>query len=407
MSTNQKTNDKGREDSVAKAQNAPDPNDSRKPDDPTDVKKPSWGYVLKRTLREFGRDKCTTLAAALTYYAVLAIFPALLALMSLIGLFGQAEQTTQLLLQVVESLGDASTAETLREPIEQLASSEAAGLALVIGLLGAIWSASGYVSAFSQAMNQIYEVDEGRPFWKLRPTVLIITIVLLVIAVLIVLLLIVSGPIAEAIGGAIGLGDAALTVWNIAKWPVIVALAILMVAVLYYGTPNVKQPKFKWMTLGALIALIIMAVATLLFFFYVSNFGNYQKTYGSIAGVIVMLLWFWIVNLSLLFGAEFDAEMERGRQLQGGIEAEDSLQLPPRDTKASEKKQKQEQEDIDSGRKLRETAGNSTETDESNETDEGDEDHSAGPQTAEGRKAERIRNAERREAEKEREERKS
>ena len=358
MSTDQKPS-KGREDSVAKDRNAPDPNDSRKPDDPSDVKKPSWGYVLKRTLREFGRDKCTTLAAALTYYAVLAIFPALLALISLIGLFGEAEETTQLLLQIIESAGSASTAETLREPIEQLASAPGAGLALAIGLLGAIWSASGYVNAFSQAMNQIYEVDEGRPFWKLRPVVLLITVALLVIAVLIVLLLIVSGPIAEAIGGAIGLGEVALTVWNIAKWPVIALLAILMVAILYYGTPNVKQPKFKWMTLGAFIALLVMAIATVAFFFYVANFSNYSRTYGSIAGVIIMLLWFWLMNLSLLFGAEFDAEMERGRQLQGGIVAEDSLQLPPRDTKASEKKQKKEQEDIDRGRKRRETEGES------------------------------------------------
>ena len=353
---------KGREDSVAKERNAPDPDDSRKPDDPTDVKKPSWGYVLKRTLREFGRDKCTTLAAALTYYAVLAIFPALLAVISLIGLFGEADETTQMLLQIIESAGSASTAETLREPIESLASAPGAGLALVIGLLGAIWSASGYVNAFSQAMNQIYEVDEGRPFYKLRPVVLLVTVVLLVIAVLILLLLIVSGPIAEAIGSAIGLGDVALTVWNIAKWPVIAFFAIVMVAILYYATPNVKQPKFKWMTLGAFIALLVMAIATLAFFFYVSNFSNYQKTYGSIAGVIIMLLWLWLMNLSLLFGAEFDAEMERGRQLQGGIEAEDSLQLPPRDTKASEKKQQKEQDDIDSGRKLRETEGESQDT---------------------------------------------
>jgi membrane protein len=363
MSTDQKSGT-GREDSVAKERHAPDPNDTRKPDDPTDVKKPSWGYVLKRTIREFGRDKCTTLAAALTYYAVLAIFPALLALISLIGLFGEAEETTQLILQIIESAGSESTAETLRDPIEQLASAPGAGFAFVIGLLGAIWTASGYVNAFSQAMNRIYEVDEGRPFWKLRPVVLVITVVLLVIAVLIVLLLIVSGPIAEAIGGAIGLGEVALTVWNIAKWPVIALLAIVMVAILYWGTPNVKQPKFRWMTLGAFIALLVMAIATVAFFFYVANFSNYQRTYGSIAGVIIMLLWLWLMNLSLLFGAEFDAEMERGRQLQGGIEAEDSLQLPPRDTKASEKKQEKERDDIESGRKLRVTEGESQKTSE-------------------------------------------
>jgi membrane protein len=416
MSTEQRTNDTGREDSVAKAQNAPSPNDSSKPDSPTDVKKPSWGYVFKRTLHEFGRDKCTTLAAALTYYSVLAIFPAMLALMSLIGLFGQADQTTKLLLGVVESLGDASTAETLRQPIEQLASSQGAGLALVIGLLGAIWSASGYVSAFSQAMNTIYEVDEGRPFWKLRPVVVLLTVVLLVIAVAIVLLLVISGPIAEAIGGAIGLGDAALTVWNIAKWPIVAFLAVLMVAVLYYGTPNVKQPKFRWMSLGALIALVVMALASLAFFFYVANFSNYQKTYGSIAGVIVVLLWLWIVNLSLLFGAEFDAEMERGRQLQGGIEAEETLQLPPRDTKGSEKKQKKEDEVIESGRKLRETEGETRKPEDdatSRNSDAGTENRDSDGttqsgnaegtntegKTSEGRKAERLRNAERREAE--------
>ncbi|AWB87602.1 YihY/virulence factor BrkB family protein [Mycetocola zhujimingii] len=364
MSTEQNPS-KGREDSVAKEQNAPDPNDSRKPDDPSDVKKPSWGYVFKRTIREFGRDKCTTLAAALTYYAVLAIFPALLALISLIGLFGEAGETTKLLLQIIETAGSESTAETLRGPIEQLASAPGAGLALVIGLLGAIWSASGYVNAFSQAMNQVYEVDEGRPFWKLRPVILLITVVLLLIAVVIILLLIISGPIAKAIGDVIGLGDVAVTVWNIAKWPVIAILAIIMVAVLYYGTPNVKQPKFKWMTLGAFIALLVMAIATVGFFFYVSNFSNYQATYGSIAGVIIMLLWLWLMNLSLLFGAEFDAEMERGRQLQGGIEAEDSLQLPPRDTKASEKKLDKEKDDIERGRKLRETEGESQSTPES------------------------------------------
>lgn len=412
MTVDEKTSDKGREDSVAKARNAPDPNDTRKPDDPTDVKKPSWGYVFKRTLHEFGADKCTTLAAALTYYSVLAIFPALLALISLIGLFGQADQTTRLLLGIVESLGDASTAETLRQPIEQLASSQGAGLALVVGLLGAIWSASGYVSAFSQAMNAIYEVDEGRPFWKLRPIVVLLTVVLLVIAVAIILLLIVSGPVAEAIGSAIGLGDVALTVWNIAKWPIVAFLAVLMVAVLYYGTPNVKQPKFRWMSLGAAIALVVMALASLAFFFYVANFSNYQKTYGSIAGVIVMLLWLWIVNLSLLFGAEFDAEMERGRQLQGGIEAEETLQLPPRDTKASEKAQKKEDAVVESGRKLRESEGESRKPGEHTESsgaasdrDTGDnaDDTTVPEKTAEGRKAERLRNAERREAEKEQE----
>ncbi|MFJ4044577.1 YihY/virulence factor BrkB family protein [Microbacterium sp. NPDC089987] len=349
--------------STAKEQQAPSPDDARKPQTPPQIDKPSWKYVFKRALSEFSRDRCTTLAAALTYYSVLAIFPALLAIVSLVGLFGQAKQTTDLLLGVLGRVADESVVEVLRQPIEQLAQSNAAGLALFIGLAGAIWSASGYVSAFSQAMNTVYEIDEGRPFWKLRPMVLLLTVILLVIAVAIVLLLIISGPIAEAIGEAIGLGEVAVTVWNIAKWPVIVILAILALAILYYGSPNVKQPKFRWMSLGALVALLIMVIASLGFFFYVINFSNYQKTYGSIAGVIILLLWLWIVNLSLLFGAEFDAEMERGRQLQAGIEAEESIQLPPRDDRQSKKMQEKEQKTIEEGRKLRLNAENGSHDD--------------------------------------------
>ncbi|MGG5754013.1 YihY/virulence factor BrkB family protein [Zafaria sp. Z1313] len=332
---------------------APDPEDDRKPDSPAEVDKPSWKYILKRTVREFSKDQCTDLAAGLTYFGVLSLFPALLALVSLLGVVGQAEQTTQTLLQTLETLANPSVVDTLRQPIQQLTSAPAAGLALVAGLAGAIWSASGYVGAFGRAMNRIYEVDEGRPFYKLRPVMLAITVVLLLMAVLMAILLVVSGPVAQAIGDSIGLGATAVTVWNIAKWPVLVAFAILMIAVLYYATPNVKQPKFRWMSLGALISLVVLAVATLGFFFYVSNFGNYNKTYGAIGGMIVLLLWIWIANISLLFGAEFDAETERGRQLQGGIEAEETIQLPPRDTKASDKKDAQERKDHAEGRTLR------------------------------------------------------
>lgn len=344
------------ETSTAKERQAPPPDDARKPQTPQQIDKPSWKYALKRAVSEFSRDRCTTLAAALTYYSVLAIFPALLAVVSLVGLFGQAKQTTDLLVGVLRRVTDESVVQVLRQPIEQLAQSDTAGFALIIGLAGAIWSASGYVGAFSQAMNTVYEIDEGRPFWKLRPMVLLLTVILLVIAVAIVLLLIVSGPIAEAIGEAIGLGGVALTVWSIAKWPVIAILAVLALAILYYGSPNVKQPKFRWMSLGAFVALLIMVISSLGFFFYVINFGNYQKTYGSIAGVIILLLWLWIVNLSLLFGAEFDAEMERGRQLQAGIEAEESIQLPPRDDRQSKKMQEKEQKTIEECRELREQA---------------------------------------------------
>ena len=345
------------ESSTAKARTAPAPDDSRKPDSPTDVSKPSWKYVAKKTLREFTKDQCPDLAAALTYYSVLSIFPALLALVSLLGIFGQPEKTTGALLEIVQGFAPADTVEAIREPVQQLSSNSAAGLTLVLGILTALWSASGYVGAFGRAMNRIYEIDEGRPFVKLRGTMLAVTIVTVLIVVLLAAMLVLSGPVAESVGNALGLGGAVLTAWNIIKWPLIVLLVVAAIAILYYATPNVKQPKFRWMSLGSLIALVIFLLASLAFGFYVANFSSYNETYGTIGGVIISLLWLWILNMSLLFGAEFDAEMERGRQLQAGIEAEETIQLPPRDTKQSDKLQAREEEDIQRGRELRERSG--------------------------------------------------
>jgi membrane protein len=340
--------------STAKARTAPAPDDPRKPDSPDDVTKPSWKYIARKTLREFSKDQCPDLAAALTYYAVLSLFPALLALVSLLGVFGQAEKTTGALLDIVQNIAPGTTVDIIRQPIEELTTSPAAGFTLVIGALTALWSASGYVGAFARAMNRVYEVDEGRAFIKLRGTMLGVTVVTLAIVAVLAAMLVLTGPVAEAVGNAIGLGGAFLTTWNILKWPVMVALVVVVIAILYYATPNVKQPKFRWMSLGSFIALVVSVLASLGFAFYVANFSNYNKTYGAIGGVIVMLLWLWILNMSLLFGAEFDAEMERGRQLQAGIEAEETIQLPPRDTKQSDKLQAREEEDIERGRELRE-----------------------------------------------------
>ena len=346
------------ESSTVKDRTAPAPDDARKPDSPTDVTKPSWQYIAKKTFREFTKDQCPDLAAALTYYSVLSIFPALLALVSLLGIFGQPEKTTGALLDIVQGFAPAETVDAIRAPVEQLSSSSAAGLTLVIGILTALWSASGYVGAFGRAMNRIYEIDEGRPFVKLRGTMLAVTIATVLIVVLLAAMLVLSGPVAESVGNALGLGDVVLTIWNIAKWPLIVLLVVAAIAILYYATPNVKQPKFRWMSLGSLIALAIFLLASLAFGFYVANFSSYNETYGTIGGVIVSLLWLWILNMSLLFGAEFDAEMERGRQLQAGIEAEETIQLPPRDTKQSDKLQAREEEDIQRGRELRERSSN-------------------------------------------------
>ncbi|MFF1830394.1 YihY/virulence factor BrkB family protein [Paenarthrobacter sp. NPDC058040] len=343
--------------STAKAATAPSPDDSRKPDSPDDLVKPTWMYILKRTLREFNKDQCPDAAAGLTYYAVLSLFPALLALVSLLGIFGDAGKTTAALLDIVQKFAPGPGVEAMRQPIEELTRSSAAGLTLIFGIVVGLWSASGYTTAFGRAMNRVYEVDEGRGFVKLRGTMLAVTVVAVLGAGLVAAMLVLSGPVAEAAGSAIGMSEVFLTVWNIAKWPVLIAIVVAIIAVLYYFTPNVKQPKFRWMSLGSFIALALFALASLGFGFYVANFGNYNKTYGTLAGVIIMLLWLWILNMALLFGAEFDAEMERGRQLQAGIEAEETLQLPPRDTKRSDKAQKQEEEDIRRGEELRENSG--------------------------------------------------
>ena len=344
-------------DATSTTEKAPDPDDPRKPESPTDLTKPSVFYVLRKTAREFGADQCTDLAAALTYYAVLSIFPALVAVVSLLGVFGEGQRTTDALLQIVGDLGPRSIADTLHQSIQQLVESPAAGVALVIGLVGAVWSASGYVGAFGRAMNRIYEIEEGRPVWKLRPLQLVITLGGLIMAAAAAVMLAVSGPVASAIGSTIGIGDVALTAWSILRWPVIVILMILAVATLYYATPNVRQPKFRWISVGAGVAIITWIAASALFGVYVAHFGNYNKTYGALAGVIVFLLWLWITNLALLFGAELDSELERGRQLQAGMPAERDLQLPARDTRVVEKNEAKDEQDVKRARALRESRG--------------------------------------------------
>jgi len=348
------------ETSTAKAAQAPAANDARKPSSPRELEKPSWKYIARKTLREFSKDQCPDLAAALTYYSVLSIFPALLALVSLLGIFGDPQKTTSALLDIVQGFAPGQTVETIRPVVQDLASSSAAGFTLILGLLTALWSASGYVGAFGRAMNRVYEIDEGRPFVKLRGTMLGVTVVNLLIVVLIAAMLVLTGPVAESVGNLVGLGGAFLTVWNIAKWPVMLALIIVAIAILYYAPPNVKQPKFRWMSMGSAIALVAFLLASLAFGFYVAYSNSYNKTYGAIGGVIVALLWLWILNMSLLFGAEFDAEVERGRELQAGMEAEETIQLPPRDTKKSEKLQQQMDEDIKHGRELRERLSQDT-----------------------------------------------
>jgi membrane protein len=334
----------------------PDVEDDRKPDSPRDLTKRSWMYVLRKTWREFGDDHCTDLAAGLTYYAVLALFPAAIALISLLGVVSQPQKTVDNIVKILQPLVSPSTLNTVQPALEKIATSQGAGLGLVLGVIGALWSASGYVGAFGRAMNAVYEIDEGRPFWKLRPVMLLVTLIAILLIAVVLVMLIVSGPFASSIGSVIGVSSQAVTVWNIVKWPVIVLFVVLIVAILYYATPNVKQPRFRWLSVGAFVAIMVWILASVAFAFYVGTFGSYDKTYGSLAGAVIGLLWLWITNLALLFGAELDSELERGRQLQAGIPAEGELQLPARDTRGIEKAQKKEQKDLARGRAIREQA---------------------------------------------------
>ncbi|MGP3998867.1 YihY/virulence factor BrkB family protein [Streptomyces sp. 8N706] len=283
---------------------------------PTDLPKQSWLGVLKRTVKEFKADNLTDWAAALTYYAVLSIFPALLALVSVLGLLGRS--TIKPLIDNVGGLAPGSVRDILNSMLEQLQSSQGkAGLALIIGIVVALWSASGYIAAFMRASNAVYDIGEGRPIWKTLPTRLAITVVVIVLLAAIAVGVVFTGSLAERTGDVLGLGDTALTVWSIAKWPVLIVLFSLIVALLYWASPNVKRG-FRWVTPGSVLAVLIWIIASAAFGLYVANFSSYDKTYGSLASVIVFLVWLWISNIAILLGLEFNAELERGRALESG-----------------------------------------------------------------------------------------
>jgi membrane protein len=288
--------------------------------------------TLKRTALEFQEDNMTDWAAALTYYGLLALFPALIALVSILGLFGDPTETTRTITDVVTQIGPSSAAETFAGPIESITSNRsAAGIMFVVGLAVALWSASNYVGAFMRASNIVWETTEGRGFLRLRPLQIGVTLVMIILFALVALSLILTGPIVQAVGDSIGVGDAALTAWDIAKWPVLLAVVILLVATLYYAAPNVKLPGFRWITVGGLVAVVAWIVASAAFAFYVANFGSYDKTYGTLGGIVTLLVWVWISNLALLFGMELNAERERSRELAAGIpRAEKEIQLEPR-----------------------------------------------------------------------------
>ncbi|MFH8701348.1 YihY/virulence factor BrkB family protein [Streptomyces chartreusis] len=304
----------------------------RAPDAPTELPKASWGAVLKGSLREFKDDELTDRAAALTYYGVLALFPALLVLVSVLGLTGRS--TTDKVLNNLQQFAPGPARDIITSAVQQLQGNAGIGsIMAIVGLVLAVWSASGYVAAFIRAANAVYDMPEGRPVWKILPVRVGVTVVLMVLAVISALIVVFTGSLARQAGQVLGIGDTALTVWSIAKWPVLVVLVTLMIAILYWATPNARVKGFRWITPGSFLALLIWLVASAGFALYVANFASYNKTYGTMAGVIVFLLWLWITNLAILLGLEFDAETVRQRAIAGGHPPESEPYTQPRDTR--------------------------------------------------------------------------
>jgi membrane protein len=299
---------------------------------PHALAKRTWS-VLLRSLREFRDDKLNHWGAALTFYGVLSLFPALLLLVSFVGLVADPAGVTRVLTDTVSQLGPRTATKTFQGPIESITANRgAAGGVFAAGVVAALWGASSYVSAFSDACNVIYDVEEGRPFWKRKPFQLLVTLVLILLAAVVALAIVLSGPIVGALGGALGISDSALTAWRFAKWPAMAVLFLVILGVLYYTGPNARLSGARWVTGGALVALIAWIVASGGFALYVANFGSYNETYGALAGVVVFLLWLWITNMAILLGAEFNAETEREKQLQSGVAGADrELRLPERE----------------------------------------------------------------------------
>ncbi|MBT2404785.1 MULTISPECIES: YihY/virulence factor BrkB family protein [unclassified Streptomyces] len=312
----------------------------RAPDAPTGLGKKSWWAVLRRTMKEFKRDELTDRAAALTYYAILALFPALLVLVSLLGLVGRS--TTDKVLSNLTKFTPGSARDVITNAVQQLQGNAGIGSVMaIVGLVLAVWSASGYVAAFIRTANAVYDMPEGRPMWKVLPVRVGVTVVLMILAVVSALIVVFTGPLARQAGTALGIGDTALTVWSIAKWPVLVVLVTIMIAILYWATPNAKVRGFRWVTPGSFLALLIWMIASAGLALYVANFASYNKTYGTFAGIIVFLVWLWITNLAILLGLEFDAETSRQRVIVGGHPEQEEPYVEPRDTRKWDEQDKQ------------------------------------------------------------------
>jgi membrane protein len=320
----------------------PERPEHRNPSGPTDLSGRSWLATLKRTFREFTRDNLTDWAAALTYYSVLSLFPGLIVITSLLGLL-DANATKNL----IDNVGSVipGTAHTILVTAVQQPHTVAGPLA-VIGLLGALWTASGYLGAFMRASNAIYDIEEGRPIWKTVPLRVALTVAVVVVLAVCAVGVVVTGTLAQRVGDVLGIGSTGVLIWDIVKWPIILLLVSLVFAVLFWAAPNVQQPKFRWLSPGGLVAVLVWLVASAGFGFYVAHFGSYNKTYGSLGGVIVFLVWLWISNVAVLFGAELNAETARAERMETGHPADREPFLPPRDTRSMDAEGKAEAEAV-------------------------------------------------------------
>lgn len=374
---------------MARTREVPAPDDPRKPRAPRDVTSRGWLYVARTTAREFLAADLVDLAAALTFYSVLSLFPALIALVSILNLTGQGATGVEGLENIVGRVADVVGREhldTVLGVIEGLFTPSGAGVGLVVGVVVALWSASRYLKAFGRAMNRIYDVPEGRPFWKYYLQMYAVTVVLLLLVAAALVLVVVSGSAAEAIGDLLGLGPAAVAAWNVAKWPALAVVVVVAVALLYYATPNVRQPRLPWVSVGAVAAILVGTAETVAFALVISRW-NLSVTYGALAGVIAFLVWLWLINIALLFGGQLNAELERARQLQGGIRAEREIQLPPRDTRISDRRARWAERDVERGTALRLSAGRTDDLDRARAQVEAE--GSANPQVDEGPGADR------------------
>lgn len=330
-----------------------DTGDASEQASPRDLDRRSWRFVVRSVARKFAADGAGDIAAALTFHALLALIPGLLVAVSVISLLGTGSEVIDFALEVTRAVSSEETARTVADLIEELGDSSIAGIALVLGLWLTIWAIARYLAALGRGMNRIYEVEEGRSLWTLKSMQIVVALVLLAATTVAFLVLLSTAPVARAVGKALSLGDSVLVVWSVVRWPILVVIVIACVAFVYDRAPNVKHPRFRWLSLGALVAIALFAAASVVFGLYVTTIVDYQRVYGSLAGAMVLFLWVWIANLALVLGVEFDASVERARELSDGQSAETRAQLPLRDRSKIVNKQARRSAEIAEARRLR------------------------------------------------------